>query len=164
MSDKTTSKIQRIEGRLHLVRHVTDEEGNPIATVSEPLKVEFRFEDLVQLIAGALVMGLPVAMAEETWDLGAELSMGRTLTILALSWCTLAGFIWTLFYGKRITEYRHQFIKRTVAAYVVTFVVSFLLLFLFDKAPLDDLRLTVTRKILVAFPASFAATAVDFMK
>jgi uncharacterized membrane protein len=51
-----------------------------------------------------------------------------------------------------------------VSAYLVTFLVSFLLLFLFDKAPLDDLGLTLTRTILVAFPASFAATAVDFMK
>ena len=30
--------------------------------------------------------------------------------------------------------------------------------------PLDDLRVTLTRTILVSFPASFAATAVDFMK
>lgn len=51
---------------------------------------------------------------------------------------------------------------RAVAAYVVTFAVSFLLLFLFDKAPLDDLQLSVTRTILVAFPASFAATAVPW--
>jgi uncharacterized membrane protein len=51
-----------------------------------------------------------------------------------------------------------------VSAYVVTFLVSLLLLLLFDKAPLDDLRVTLTRTILVAFRASFAATAVDFMK
>ncbi len=69
--------------------------------MSEPLKVEFHFEDLLQLIAGALVMGLPVAMAGDTWDLGAELSTGRTLTIVVLSLCTLAGFIWTLLVGLR---------------------------------------------------------------
>ena len=46
----------------------------------------------------------------------------------------------------------------------MTFCVSLTLLFLFDKAPLDDLKVTLTRTILVAFPASFAATAVDFLK
>lgn len=66
------------------------------------------------------------------WDLAADLSVGRTLSILAVS--------------------------------LVTFLVAFLLLFLFDKAPLDDLGLTLTCTVLVAFPASFAATAVDFMK
>jgi hypothetical protein len=47
---------------------------------------------------------------------------------------------------------------------MVTFLVALLHLFLFDKAPLDDMGATFTRTIFVAFPASFAATAVDFMK
>jgi uncharacterized membrane protein len=36
--------------------------------------------------------------------------------------------------------------------------------FLFDKAPLNDMGVTLTRTVLVAFPASFAATAMDFLK
>ena len=159
-----TSRVHRIDGRLHLVHHVTDDKGNRIATVTGPLKVEFRLEDLGQLVAGACVMALPVALTEEVWNLGDTLSLGRTLVILALSLLTLAGFVWGLFYGKRIVEFRGHFLKRAVSAYVVTFLVALLLLFLFDKAPLDDLRLTLTRTIIVAFPSSFAATAVDFMK
>ena len=158
------SDLHRVDGRLHLVHQVHDDEGNLITTVTGPLKVEFRLEDLGQLVAGACVMALPVALTGEVWDLGKTLSIGRTLAIFALSLVTLAGFIWGLFYGKRIVEYRGHFFKRAVSAYVVTFLVSFLLLFLFDKAPLDDLRVTLTRTILVAFPASFAATAVDFIK
>lgn len=126
--------------------------------------MEFRLEDLGQLVAGACVMALPVTLTEEVWNLGETLSLGRTLVILALSLLTLAGFVWGLFYGKRITEYQGHFFKRAASAYVVTFLVALLLLFLFDKAPLDDLRLTLTRTIIVAFPSSFAATAVDFMK
>ena len=53
---------------------------------------------------------------------------------------------------------------RVFSTYLVTFAVSLLLLALFDKAPLDDLQLALTRTVIVAFPASFAATAVDFMK
>jgi len=37
------------------------------------------------------------------------------------------------------------------------------LYFLFEKALLNELPVTLTRTIIVAFPASFAATAVDFM-
>jgi len=47
---------------------------------------------------------------------------------------------------------------------VATLLVALLLLFLFDKAPPDDLRVTFKRTMLVVFPASFAATAVDFIK
>jgi uncharacterized membrane protein len=43
------------------------------------------------------------------------------------------------------------------------FLVSLLLLFLFHKTPVDNLTLAFTRTILEAFPASFAATAVDLM-
>lgn len=163
MSDKTTSEIHHIDGRPHLIHHVQDEEGNPVATVSGPLKVEFHLEDFMQLIAGASIMALPVAMGSDVWSLGTELSAGRALTIFTLSILTLGAFIWALFYGKRINEYRGHFVRRVVSAYLVTFLIAFLLLFLFDKAPLDDLQVTLTRTILVAFPASFAATAVDFM-
>ncbi len=162
--NESESREHRVDGRLHFVHHVTDDKGNRIATVTGPLKVEFRLEDLAQLVAGACVMALPVALTGEVWDLGETLSIGRALLILAFSVLALAGFIWGLFYGKRIGQYQGHFFKRVVSAYLVTFLVALLLLFLFDKAPLDDLRVTFTRTILVAFPASFAATAVDFIK
>ena len=148
---------------MHLVHYVTDDKGNRIATVTGPLKVEFRLEDFGQILADACVMALPVALTEEEWNLGETLSSGRTLLILSFSVFALAGFIWGLFYGNRIVEFRGHFFKRAISAYVVTFLVALLLLFLFDKAPMDDLRVTFTRTILVAFPAAFAATAVDFM-
>ena len=148
---------------MHLVHYVTDDKGNHIATVTGPLKVEFRLEDFGQLLAGACVMALPVALTEEVWKLGETLSSGRTLLILSFSVFALAGFIWGLFYGNRIVEFRGHFFKRVISAHVVTFLVALLLLFLFDKAPMDDLRVTFTRTILVAFPAAFAATAVDFI-
>ena len=159
-----TAGPHRVDGRLHLIHHVRDEAGNLVTTVTGPLKVEFRLEDFCQLVAGACVMALPIALTEEVWDLGEKLSMGRTLLILAVSILTLTGFIWGLFYGKRIGEYKGHFFRRVLSAYVVTFLVALLLLFLFDKAPLDDLGMTLTRTVLVAFPASFAATAMDFLK
>jgi uncharacterized membrane protein len=126
--------------------------------------VEFRLEDFGQLVAGACAMALPVAFTEEVWDLGEQLSLGRTLSVLAFSMLTLTGFIWGLFYGRRIKYYLGHFLKRAASAYLVTIAVAFLLLWLVDKAPLDNLGVALTRTVLVAFPASFAATAVDFMK
>jgi len=159
-----TEGTYRVDGRLHLIHHLRDEAGNRITTVTGPLKVEFRLDDLGQLLAGACVMALPVALTEEVWDLGEKLSMGRTLIIMAVSILTLAGFIWGLFYGKRINEYIGHFFKRVISAYVVTFLVALLLLFLFDQAHLNDLRVTLTRAVIVAFPASFAATVMDYLK
>jgi len=161
---KPESKMHRVDDRLHLVHYVTDEKGDRIATVTLPLKVEFRLEDVAQLAAGACVMGLPVALTEEVWNLGETLSVGRTLLVLLLSVITMGALIWGLFYGKRINEFPGSFLTRAISAYIVTFAVAFLLLWLFDKAPLDDLRVALTRTVLVAFPASFAAVAVDFIR
>ena len=52
----------RIDIRLHLVHHVRGEVGKLITTVTGPLKVEYRLEDLGQLLAGACVMALVVAL------------------------------------------------------------------------------------------------------
>jgi uncharacterized membrane protein len=158
------SKVQELDGRLHLVHYVTDEHGNRVPMVLGPLKVEFRLTDIAQLVAGAFVMGLPVATTGEVWDLGEQLSMGRTLLILLVSILSLGAFIWGLFYGKHVKTHTGAFLKRVTSAYLVTFAVSFFLLWLFDKAPLDNPAVAFTRTVLVAFPASFAATAVDFMK
>ena len=108
------SRVHRVDGRLHLVHYVTDDKGNRIATVTGPLKVEFRLEDLGQLVAGACVMALPVALTEEVWNLGETLSIGRALLILGFSILVLAGFIWGLFYGSRIVEFPASFAANAV--------------------------------------------------
>jgi len=103
--DPNTSELQRIDGRLHFIHHIRDDQGNVITTVNGPLKVEFRLADFGQLVAGACVMALPVALTEEVWDLGETLSLGRTMAILIVSVLTLASFVWGLSYGTRITQY-----------------------------------------------------------
>lgn len=158
------TRRERVDGRLHEVHEVHAPDGRILSSIHRPLKVEFHLEDAAQLLAGSCVMALPVALTGEVWDLGALLSPGRTVMILVLSVFTLAGFIWALFYGRRAGEFRLHFLARGVSAYLIPFAVSFALLWLFEKAPLDDLPVALTRTIIVAFPASFAATAVDFMK
>ena len=162
--EQAVQETRRINDQIHFVHHVRDEQGNIISTVTGPLKVEFRLTDFGQLIAGAFVMALPMACTEEVWNLGAQLSVGRILAILGVSLVSLAGFVWSLFYGRQLGKYQGHFLKRVLSAYLVTFVVALLLLVLFDKAPLHELQVTLARTVLVAFPACFAATAVDFMK
>ena len=159
-----TPSTQRIDGRLHLVEPVLDDEGNLVVTVTKALKVEFRLEDLAQQVVGACVMALPISLTEEVWNLGAELSIGRTMAIFGISLLTLAGFTWSLFYVRRVKEHWKVFLFRVAVAYAITFLVAFAFLFLFGKAPLDDLQLTLTRTIIVSLPASYAATAVDFVR
>lgn len=162
--NSSTGQPHRIGGRLHSVHHLRNDVGEIIGTVVRPLKVEFRLEDLGQLVVGAFVMALPLAFTEEVWDLGADLSGGRILMIFLVSVVTLALFIWILFYQGEEARETGQFLMRVAAAYIVTFGVALLLMILVDKAPLDDLAVSLSRTVIVAFPASFSATAVDFVK
>ena len=158
------SGFQRVKGRLHSIHHVRDEAGKIIGTIIKPLKVEFHLADLGQLFVGAFVMALPLAFTEEVWNLGETLSGGRVFAILIASLITLALFIWALFYQGEEGNHTGNFLKRLVSAYAATFCVALFLMILVDKAPLDDLQLALSRSVIVAFPASFSATVIDFVK
>jgi len=61
-------------------------------------------------------------------------------------------------------EYRSEIVKRMVVSYLTTLAVAMVLLILIETSPFDDLQLAFRRAVLIAFPASFAATAVDYIK
>ncbi len=125
---------------------------------------QFKALDALQLFAGACMMGIPFAFTEEVWMLGETLPLGRVVLIWLVSVFTLAVFVHSLFYPEGISEHRRDFTLRVALAYTVTFLVAMNLLILIDKGPLDGALLAVKRAVLIAFPASFAAASVDYLK
>ena len=168
MSDnerQTATRVERRDGRLHSIQEVSDNAGRVLSQVAKPLKVELHGDDIAQLIAGACALAIPMAFTEEVWALGSTLSSGRIVLIAVTSLLTLAFFVRSLFYpGKHLREYPLDFVKRLVTSYLLSLTVAMVLLILIDKGPLDDLQLALRRAVLIAFPASFAATAVDYIK
>jgi uncharacterized membrane protein len=168
MSDnerQTATRVERRDGRLHSIQEVSDNAGRVLSQVAKPLKVELHGDDIAQLIAGACALAIPMAFTEEVWALGSTLSSGRIVLVAVTSLLTLAFFVHSLFYpGKFLREYRLDFLKRLVTSYLLALTVAMVLLILIDKGPLDDLQLALRRAVLIAFPASFAATAVDYIK
>lgn len=159
------TRVERRDGRLHSVQEVRDNAGRVLSQLAKPLQVELHGDDIAQLVAGACAIAIPIAFAEEVWTLGSTLSTGRILLVALTSVMALAFFVRSLFYpGKNLHEYRFDFVKRVIASYLTTLAVAMVLLILIDKGPLDDLPLALRRAVLIAFPASFAATAVDYIK
>jgi len=123
-------------------------------------KVSFRARDVVEIALGACIMAFPTATTEEVWNLGAELSLSRAVLFLIASVFFLAVLIYGI-HGHR-PEDRTVFLQRVIATYLVTFLIGAALLFGVDRLELFTDPLTgIKRAILVAFPASFAATAID---
>jgi uncharacterized membrane protein len=161
-AEDSRAAYRRIGGQVHSIQEVRDEAGRLIDTVTKPLKVEFRPRDVGQLLAGACMMGIPMALADEVWRLGETLPPGRILFIALLSILILALYIWGMFYGGHIAEFKFDFFKRVTISYLATLGVSLLLLALFGEDGFD-LPLSIRTAVIVAFPSAFAASTVDYI-
>lgn len=123
---------------------------------------ELRVRDMAELLAGAVVMAFPVAVTEEVWDLGEELSLLRIGFIALASILSIALLVWVLFQRAHSPEDRQDFLRRVLAAYGLALLVAAMILLAVDRLELlTDPLVGLKRAVLVAVPASFAATAVD---
>ena len=88
MSEGTDTKpkitIRRIGGYLHRVVPIADKSGQVLSYVLNPLMVEFRTRDVLQVAVGAALLAIPVSLTEEAWRLGETLPVANTLGILGL--------------------------------------------------------------------------------
>jgi uncharacterized membrane protein len=158
------SNVHEIGGRLHSVEEIRDASGKVISNIATPLRSELKWEDIAQLIAGAFMLGAPVAFTEEVWILGEALPPERVILVFVLSILINGFFVKMMFYRDNLSEYRFEFILRVFASYAVALLVALLLLAIIDKGPLDDPLLALRRAVIIAFPACFAAVAVDYIR
>lgn len=124
-------------------------------------RARFEKQDVAEIAMGACIMAFPVAVAEEVWDLGQELSLVRVALFAVASVFFLALLIYLLQHG-RVPADPKVFLQRVLSTYGLTLVISALLLIGVDRFDLlAHPWIALKRCILVAFPASFAATVVD---
>jgi len=125
----------------------------------------FHLKDLGEIAIGACVMAFPVATTEEVWGLGGTLPLGRVMLFAVASLLFLGFFIHLAHHQSAGRKGWLEFFKRLLSTYWVTFLICALLLLGLGKLPLlTDPIVGLKTTILVAFPASFAATVVDGMK
>jgi uncharacterized membrane protein len=123
-------------------------------------KVDVR--DIAEIVIGSLVLAFPVAVTEEVWNLGAELSLGRTLVISLCSLVFISFFVQTTYRHDFSFSSQKQLLTRVFTVYGLTLLLSAAVLLAVDRLPLlTETMVAVKRAIIVAFPASFAATVVD---
>jgi uncharacterized membrane protein len=123
-------------------------------------KVDVR--DIAEIVIGSLVLAFPVAVTEEVWNLGAELSLGRTLVISLCSLVFISFFVQTAYRHDFSFASQKQLLARVGTVYGLTLLLSAAVLLAVDRLPLlTETMVAFKRAIIVAFPASFAATVVD---
>lgn len=128
----------------------------------QPSQSRVSRRDIAEIAIGACVMAFPIAVTEEVWDLGEELSLLRAGLIAVASILFLGLMIHLLYPAASATTNRKVYLHRLMATYGFTFLIAALLLLGIDRFDLFGAPLvSIKRAILVAFPASFAATVVD---
>lgn len=130
--------------------------------MSESAEPGFHWRDLAEVGIGACILAFPVAVTEEIWILGAELSLGRVLMFAVVSILLLATVIYVIHRHEGRPLSHKTFVLRVIGTYAATFAISALLLLGIDRLDLfQEPLVALKRTILIAFPASFAATLVD---
>jgi len=91
--DTKASTIRRIGGYLHRVIPVVDKSGKVLSFALQPLMVEFKPRDVLQVMVGAVVLALPVSMSEEAWTLAEELPTANIVMMAMLSTVFVGFFV-----------------------------------------------------------------------
>ncbi len=162
---KTKRDIITVAGRLREIVTVKDEGGKVIHKIMNPLMIEFKPRDVMQIIVGASILAVPVAFTEETWRLGETLPLINIFSITILSLLFISAFVYYNYYRNGMKEHYTEFFKRTVSVYFISLTVVALILTLIQRTPWStDWLLAIKRIILVAFPASMSAAVADMIK
>jgi len=124
--------------------------------------VEFDLRDVAEIALGTCAIAFPLAVTQEVWDLGAEISLVRAAALATASVVGLALVVGALHHGSLRRLGRKIYLQRLVGTYGIALLISALLLLAIGRFDLLGAPLTgVKRAILVTLPACFAATGVD---
>ena len=162
---KNKTEIKRIGGYLHKIVQITDEKGNIVDRLIAPIMVELKPRDIAQIMAGAIVLAIPVCLTEECWTLAGTLSTIRTLLLLVGSMLVMGLYVYFNFYRNFLKDHVGEFIKRVIAIYVISGLVVATFLSLIGKFPIVDMPGIALKRVVIALlPCSMGATIVDSMK
>lgn len=165
MKSTVKSEIRRINGYLKEVVTLFDESGKQISHVINPIMVELKPRDIMQIMVGSFLIGSPLCFTEEVWVLSENLNVGKVETLALVSVATVTLFIYLNFYKNRLKSHFFEFVKRVLATYFISLFTVALILYLIDKLPWeDDPILSFKRTVIIGFPAVLGATLSDYIK
>lgn len=122
-------------------------------------------EDVVQLLFGALIFGIPAAYTQETWDLGTQLSFFNYLFLFLLSTLLIALIVFhTGYHIHNIKTLEKIYVKRVLLSYIFIFLSCTTFLVLIGKAPwVTDPIIALQRTIMISVPGSISGITADIL-
>ena len=104
-------------------------------------------------------------MTEDAWSLGENLPVSNTIIIVILSLVFIAWYGYHAHYQSSLDTHGQEWLLRIVVTYTVTLAVAALILAVLNQFPIwSETAVAIKRMIVVAAPASSAATVVDSLR
>jgi len=142
-----------------------EEHANLLRILSGHIKVEFTAKDMMQVLLGASILAIPVALTEETWRLGQILPIMNIFALLLLSLIFISIFTYYHYYQDKLHHYVGFYIARVISTYLLSFLIVALLLTIIDKTPwTTNFIVAFKRTVIVSFPASLSGVIADTLK
>ena len=142
-----------------------EEHSHLLNKLSEHIKVEFTAKDMVQVLVGASILAIPVALTEETWRLGQLLPLQNILALMMLSFVFISIFTYFHYYKDKLHHYMGFYVSRVVSTYLLSFLIVAILLTIIQKTPwTTDFIVAFKRIVIVSFPASLSGAIADTLK
>lgn len=162
---KFTTETRRINGYLKEVVTFFDSSGKPISHLINPLMVELKPRDILQLFVGSFIISTPLCFTEEVWKISENLKEINIFLFAFLSIFTVSLYIYFNFYRFTLKGNIIHFFKRIIATYLVSISSVVLILSLIDMFPLmSNPSLAINRVVIIGFPSIFGAVLSDSMK
>ena len=122
-------------------------------------------EDVVQLIFGSLMLGVPAAFTEEIWVLGGTLTFVHYFLLFILSTTLIALMVFHTGYRiHSIKTLERLYMKRVLLSYLVIILTCAVFLTLIDRAPwFSEPLIAIQRVIVMGVPASISGIAADMI-
>jgi uncharacterized membrane protein len=162
---KTKRELIRIDKRLNEIITVKDSTGRLIHKIIKPVMVEVYPRDITQILLGSALLSLPIAFTEEVWELGISLPWINIILLLITSLSLISFYVYYNFYRRHFKNNFLIFLKRILITYIISLLISGLILFLIGKFSVGEgLSTTLKRMIILSFPASIGAAITDSLK
>jgi len=165
MNNDFKTEIKRINGYLKEVITFLDSSGKPISQIINPIMVELRPRDIIQIFAGAFLVSAPLCLTEEVWQLSVSLRKENVYALGIISVLMVTAFIYFNFYRYKLSGNIINFVKRVVATFLINIGCIVLILSLIDKFPVHlEPYVAIKRVLIIAFPAIFGSVISDYLK
>ena len=159
------TEIKRINGYLKEVVTILDDSGNIIGHSLNPLMVELKPRDILQLFVGSFLISTPLCFTEEVWKITETLPRINLIYFLISSLFAVIGFVYFNFYRFKMKGHIIEFTKRIFFTYFISLLSTIMTLFFINKLPLgEDIFISVNRVVVIGFPSVFGAIVTDYLK